>query len=250
MPERLPISRPCHCAASAGAANCHQPASLARRALLKGALAAGIALPFTEAALPDDLKAARPQQGDLFVFVRGDKAGTVIALADVPAGGAPLFAWPMEPSSKTVRDGSRLNQVLLVRLDADAFDDKTRARSADGVVAYSAARTPSVRSPDGKPSGNCFGVRATTRSSIRATALTSCSGQRRGRCRRCRSRLPAMPSLPPAPSSGGSGIPPEAKKTRTEGERSIHNRRRVPWKKYDWDGAFWHCPCCCCPARL
>ena len=138
MPERLPISRPCHCAASADAADFHRPELLARRALLKGALAAGLAPPFTETALPDDPKAARPQQGDLFVFVRGDKAGTVIAPADVPAGGAPLFAWPMEPSSKTVRDGSRLNQVLLVRLDADAFDDKTRERSADGVVAYSA----------------------------------------------------------------------------------------------------------------
>ena len=138
MPQRLPVSRPCPCAASADAANFHQSESLARRALLKGALAAGVALPFTETALPDYPKTARPQQGDLFVFVRGDKAGTVISPADVPAEGAPLFAWPMERSSKTVRDGSRLNQILLVRLDADAFDDKTRERSADGVVAYSA----------------------------------------------------------------------------------------------------------------
>jgi rieske iron-sulfur protein len=138
MPERLPISRPCHCAASAEAANFHRPESLARRTLLKGALAAGLYLPFTETALPDDPKAARPQQGDVFVFVRGDKEGMMIASVDVPAGGVPLFAWPMEPSTKTVRDGSRLNQILLVRLDTDALDDQTRGRSADGIVAYSA----------------------------------------------------------------------------------------------------------------
>ena len=67
MPERLPTSPRCHCAASADAASFHQLESLARRALLKGALAAGLALPFTETALPDDPKAARPRRGDLFV---------------------------------------------------------------------------------------------------------------------------------------------------------------------------------------
>jgi rieske iron-sulfur protein len=139
MPERVPVSRPCHCAASADASNSHdERLQLARRALLKGGLAAALALPCTERALSDDRKTARPQQGDLLVFVRGDKEGMVIASADVPAGGVPLFAWPMEPSSKTVRDGSRLNQIVLVRLETDALDDTTRGRSADGIVAYSA----------------------------------------------------------------------------------------------------------------
>jgi rieske iron-sulfur protein len=139
MPASLPDSRPCHCAASADAANSHgDRLQFARRALLKGGLAAGLVLPFTETALPADPRGARPQPGDVFVYVRGDKQGTVIAPADVPAGGVPLFAWPMEPSTKTIRDGSRLNQILLVRLDADALDDQTRERAADGVVAYSA----------------------------------------------------------------------------------------------------------------
>jgi rieske iron-sulfur protein len=139
MPAPLPVSRPCRCSASADAANCHgERPRLARRALLNGGLAAGLALPFAETALANDPKAARPQRGDLFVYVRGDKAGSVIAPADVQVGGVPLFAWPMEPSTKTIRDGSRLNQILLVRLDADALDDKTRERAADGVVAYSA----------------------------------------------------------------------------------------------------------------
>ena len=44
----------------------------------------------------------------------------------------------MDPTTKVVRDGSRLNQVLLLRLDPTSLDDDTRPRSADGILAYSA----------------------------------------------------------------------------------------------------------------
>jgi len=40
-----------------------------------------------------------------------------------------------------VRDGSRLNQVLLLRLDSGTLDAETLARAADGVLAYSATCT-------------------------------------------------------------------------------------------------------------
>ena len=143
MPQRFPISQACNCASLGGTLNIHpeQPGLLARRALLKSALAAGLVLPFAETGRATDPKTARPQQGDLFVFAGGDESGRVIGPADVPAGDAPVLAWPMEAASKTVRDGSRLNQVLLVRLDAVALDDVTRERSVDGVVAYSASCT-------------------------------------------------------------------------------------------------------------
>ena len=44
----------------------------------------------------------------------------------------------MEPGSNLVRNGSRLNKILLVRLDPATMAGPTRERSADGVVAYSA----------------------------------------------------------------------------------------------------------------
>jgi Rieske Fe-S protein len=47
----------------------------------------------------------------------------------------------MDPATKTVRDGSRLNQVLLIRLDPGQLTPETRADSASGVVAYSAICT-------------------------------------------------------------------------------------------------------------
>ncbi|MCC6992814.1 MAG: ubiquinol-cytochrome c reductase iron-sulfur subunit [Acidobacteria bacterium] len=47
----------------------------------------------------------------------------------------------MSPQDRVVRSGSRLNRVVLVRLDAAALADKTRTRSAEGIVAYSAICT-------------------------------------------------------------------------------------------------------------
>jgi len=51
------------------------------------------------------------------------------------------FAWPMDPQTKTVRNGSRLNKVLLLHLDPEGFDPATNQHAAEGVVAYSAICT-------------------------------------------------------------------------------------------------------------
>jgi Rieske Fe-S protein len=47
----------------------------------------------------------------------------------------------MDPATSVIRDGSRLNQVLLIHLAPAQLDDVTRARAADGIVAYSAVCT-------------------------------------------------------------------------------------------------------------
>jgi len=60
---------------------------------------------------------------------------------DLPVGGKQTFAWPMDPESQTVRSGSRLNKVLLLRLDPEGFDPETKNHAAEGVVAYSAVCT-------------------------------------------------------------------------------------------------------------
>ena len=114
---------------------------LVRRTLLKGALAAGLPVPFAHASLAQESRMARPDKGDLLVYASGDKAREVITLADLRVGGPPVMAWPMDPASKSLRDGSRLNQVILVRLNAEDLDEATRARAADGVVGYSATCT-------------------------------------------------------------------------------------------------------------
>jgi Rieske Fe-S protein len=79
----------------------------------------------------------RPKQGDLLVLAGGERAGQVIKPDDLKPGGPPLRAWPKDPGTSVVRKGSRLNEVLVVRLNPDELDDDTRERSADGIVAYS-----------------------------------------------------------------------------------------------------------------
>jgi rieske iron-sulfur protein len=114
----------------------------ARRALLKLAAGAGLGLLMADGVTAqDDPRRARPQTNDRFVFASGDRKGQVITLADLPAGGPPLTAYPMDATSKVVRDDSRLNQVLLVRLDPNGLQGDTRARAAEGIVAYSAVCT-------------------------------------------------------------------------------------------------------------
>lgn len=77
----------------------------------------------------------RPREGDQLVAI--DAAELVgLSPSDVPA--SPILAWPMEPGSNLVRNGSRLNKIVLVRLDPATLVTPTRERSAGGVVAYSA----------------------------------------------------------------------------------------------------------------
>jgi len=118
-------------------------ASPGRRNILALAFGMGVGLPLARVVQAQDVSArrARPQPNDRFVFVAGERKGRVISLADLPAGGAPLTAYPMDVATGVVRDDSRLNQVLLVRLDPGLLDADTRARAAEGIVAYSAVCT-------------------------------------------------------------------------------------------------------------
>ena len=108
-----------------------------RRALELGlglALAPRLALAQTEPARE------RPKEGDLLVAI-GAQTPEPLKPEDVPLGGKQTMAWPMEPASNTVRSGSRLNKVLLLRLDPEGFDAETKDHAVEGVVAYSAVCT-------------------------------------------------------------------------------------------------------------
>ena len=78
-----------------------------------------------------------PAPDDHFVFLTGPKKGQVVRAEDLALGGPQVQAYPMAPDG-TVRSDSRLNLVILARFDPTALSDETRARAADGVVAYSA----------------------------------------------------------------------------------------------------------------
>ena len=112
-----------------------------RRAMLATALAAGACLAASRSASADDNQPGsdeRPQKDDLLVVSEGPQSGQVIKPSDLKLGGAPVHAWPRDPKTSVVRDGSRLNEVIVIRLYPAELDDDTRARAADGIVAYSA----------------------------------------------------------------------------------------------------------------
>jgi len=114
-----------------------------RRGVLKTALGLGfgLMLPSALASAQDDRASARPQTGDLLVKAN-DPAKQPLTTADV-AIGAPLTAWAMEPADQVVRSGSRFNQLLLLRMPPERLAPETRARSADGILAYTVICTHS-----------------------------------------------------------------------------------------------------------
>jgi Rieske Fe-S protein len=113
-----------------------------RRTFIKLAVVAGAGMPLRAlAAGQADAANTRPQAGDRFVFAEPGREGVEITQGDLSVGGAQVQAWPMDSASKTVRSGSRLNRVLLVRFDPASLDEETRAHAAEGIVAYSAVCT-------------------------------------------------------------------------------------------------------------
>ena len=112
-----------------------------RRTILLGALASTACLGCsTPARAGEDPPGSdeRPQKGDVLVFSEGDQEGKLVTAADLPAGGPPVHAWPKDPNTSVVRSASRLNEILVIRLDPAELDEKTRARAVDGILAYSA----------------------------------------------------------------------------------------------------------------
>ena len=88
------------------------------------------------AARADDAATMPPQPDDRFVFLTGPKKGQVVKVEDLLRGGPQVQAYPVSQDG-TVRNESRLNLVILARFDPAELTEETRARAADGVVAYS-----------------------------------------------------------------------------------------------------------------
>jgi rieske iron-sulfur protein len=106
-------------------------------AALSAVGAAGVlpsAVPGPAAAEP---ASERPREGDFFVAQDGENA-LPLKPADIPLGGPPVIAWPYDAAGNVIRKGSRLNKVLLLRLDPATLEGVTRERAAEGIVAYSA----------------------------------------------------------------------------------------------------------------
>lgn len=91
-----------------------------RRAFLRRSAGLGLALCLDPArAQDDDPRSQRPIAGDRLVLADATDAPTPLRADDVAADATkPLVALPFDLASGIVRDASKLNRVLLVRLGA------------------------------------------------------------------------------------------------------------------------------------
>lgn len=117
--------------------------SIQRRRVLKSmcALGVGVSRVARSQAADDGAAALPPQIDDLLAYAFGAKEGQVVAPADLTIGETQVFAFSMDPDTRLMRNGSRLNQMVVVRLDPDWLSEATRDRAADGIVAYSGVCT-------------------------------------------------------------------------------------------------------------
>jgi rieske iron-sulfur protein len=108
-----------------------------RRQMLGCMCALGAGFPLLDAAAQDEASMAPPQPGDLLGHAFGDKAGQAINVDELAVDTQQVFAFALDPATGKLRNGTRMNQVLLVRLDPATLSADTAARCVNGVVAYS-----------------------------------------------------------------------------------------------------------------
>jgi rieske iron-sulfur protein len=113
---------------------------LRRRDILAGGSAAFF-LGLTQDAFGQGARSERAKPGDRIVFAAGEHQGKPASVEMLQPGAAPVAALPADPATGSVRDVSRFNKLLLLRLNPDDLDAETRARAVDGVLAYSAICT-------------------------------------------------------------------------------------------------------------
>ncbi len=122
----------------ARACACRTPQAMnaSRRRIIKIATC-GLAAPLAVVAGEVNVK---PVDGDRLVEEEFEGAPTPLRLANIPIG-KPVLAFPFDVAKNLVRDASRLNKIVLMRFAEGALDAQSSARSAGGVLAFSAICT-------------------------------------------------------------------------------------------------------------
>lgn len=125
----MPLPTACRCP-------CDQPDSQARRQVIRIALA-GMAAPWASSS---HAAQAEMMQGDRLVEEDAEGTPTPLKVSDLRVG-KPLVAYPFDTKKSLVRNETRLNKIVLLKLADSDLNATTQARAAGGVIAYSAICT-------------------------------------------------------------------------------------------------------------
>jgi rieske iron-sulfur protein len=134
MTDSVHASTTCGCDARVSS----DPTHFDRRQVIRISAAAGAAMALGP--LAPSPAAARPQAGDLFCGDEVESDPVAIKLSDLQLG-KPVLAFPFEPGAKTIRNDSKLNKVVLIKVAEADLDTESKGRAAGGVLAYSAICT-------------------------------------------------------------------------------------------------------------
>ena len=107
-----------------------------RRRLIQGICALGVAyVPHARTQEPGANDP--PSNGDRLVIAYGARAGTIITPETLEIGQKQELAFPQDPLTGVVRNGTRLNQLVVTRVPIESLTEQTRERAAGDIVAYS-----------------------------------------------------------------------------------------------------------------
>ena len=112
---------------------------LSRRTIFKMGLVTGVAVPMS--ALGQPPARMRPQPGDQLVFEEGPNQDALVRPELLSLEQRPVSAMARDPSTGVLRDGSRLNRVMITRINTEKMSQRYQSNAADGVIAYSAVCT-------------------------------------------------------------------------------------------------------------
>ncbi len=113
---------------------------LKRRQLLKATGAAAVAGCALSAAPAQADEVEGMAKGDLLVPSKGDATAPLKA-DDIKLGAKPVLVWPFDLKEKKARSESRLNKLMLVRVDPAELSEEMKPHAVNGVIAYSAICT-------------------------------------------------------------------------------------------------------------
>lgn len=113
--------------------------SISRRSVFKMGLVTGMAVPMS--ALGQAPNRLRPQPGDQLIFEEGPNQNALVLPKLLELEQRPVSAQARDPKTHVLRDGSRLNRVMITRIDAAKMSTRYQANAASGVIAYSAVCT-------------------------------------------------------------------------------------------------------------
>jgi rieske iron-sulfur protein len=96
---------------------------------------------FARQALANDEANSHPKVGDQLARADDEGRPTAMRSAEILPNTKPVAAFPLDPASGAMRDGSRLNKVILIRVDPQELSPDVQPYAAGGVLAYSSVCT-------------------------------------------------------------------------------------------------------------